>query len=120
RRLSYSALSLFEQCSYKYYARYVVGMHERPGARAEAGMPGLSGTEIGDAVHRLLEILDLAAPAVPRDCEERVLEWYPRATEAELDRIRSLVEAYCTSELAGRVRSEERRVGKECRSRWAR
>ena len=36
-------------------------------------------TEIGDAVHRLLELVDLAAPAPPEaaDLEERVRGWYP-------------------------------------------
>jgi ATP-dependent helicase/nuclease subunit A len=107
RRLSYSALALFDQCSYKYYARYVVGMRERPVAKVEdGGVPGaigLSGTEIGDAVHRLLEGLDLAAPAAPEDLEERVSAWYPAATPEELERIRGLVAAYCASELAARV-----------------
>jgi hypothetical protein len=32
-----------------------------------------------------------------------VREWYPAATDAELDRISGLVDAYCTSELAQRV-----------------
>ena len=58
-------------------------------------------TELGDAVHRLLEQVDLAAPAVP-DLEP-VRSWYPAATEEELDRIRELVEAYVDSELARRV-----------------
>ena len=58
-------------------------------------------TELGDAVHRLLEQVDLAAPAVP-DLEP-VRSWYPAATEEELDRIRELVEAYVDSELARRI-----------------
>ena len=60
RRLSFTALSTFEQCRYKYWARYVVGHAERGGAaRGEAAC----GVEVGDAVHRLLEQIDLAAPA---------------------------------------------------------
>ncbi len=64
-RLSFSALSLFERCSYRYYAERVVGM--RPTAWAEGaggGAGALHPTEIGDAVHRLLELVDLARPAV--------------------------------------------------------
>jgi hypothetical protein len=48
----------------------------------------MSGTEIGSAVHALLEEIDLAAPAVPEVADER---------------IRGFVAAYCESELARRV-----------------
>jgi ATP-dependent helicase/nuclease subunit A len=102
RRLSFTALSTFEQCSYKYYALRVAGMAER---RPDAGGPGagegLRATEIGDAVHRLLELVDLASPEAPG--LEHVRGWYPRATDEELERVRSLVVAYCDSALARRV-----------------
>ena len=86
RRLSFTALSTFEQCPYKYYARYVLGMRERVAPAEDASGP--SPTEIGSAVHELLERLDLAAPAVP---------------EIDDERVRSLVAAYCESELARRL-----------------
>jgi hypothetical protein len=101
RRLSYSALALFERCSYRYYAERVAGM--RP-ARAHGTVPGQTGlvaTEIGDAVHRLLELVDLAAPA-PADLEQ-VRAWYPAVTDEELARIGAFVESYCGSELAQRI-----------------
>src|SRR5262249_57143131 len=60
RRLSYSALALFERCSYRYYAERVAGLRERRGV--VPGAVGLAATEIGDAVHRLLELVDLADP----------------------------------------------------------
>src|SRR5262249_47129741 len=64
RRLSYSALSLFERCSYRYYAERVAGL--RPVRRERTdGEPGLAATEIGDAVHRLLELVDLSDPRAP-------------------------------------------------------
>jgi ATP-dependent helicase/nuclease subunit A len=100
RRLSFTALSTFEQCSYKYYALYAAGMKERRPVR-HGGDGGLLGTEIGDAVHRLLEQLDLGAPTLP-DIEQ-VRVWYPTATDEELDRIRTYVASYCDSELARRV-----------------
>ncbi|HEX4323749.1 MAG TPA: UvrD-helicase domain-containing protein [Gaiellaceae bacterium] len=88
RRLSFTALSLFEQCSYKYFARYGLGMSERP-VEVEGGEPGeRSGTEIGTAVHSLLEQVDLAAPVVP---------------ELEDELVRGFVTAYCESDLARRV-----------------
>jgi ATP-dependent helicase/nuclease subunit A len=88
RRLSFTALSMFEQCAYKYFARYGLGMSERP-VEVDEAVPGeMSGTELGSAVHALLEQIDLAAPEVP---------------ELDDDRIRGFVAAYCESELARRV-----------------
>ena len=86
RKLSFTALSLFEQCAYKYFARYGLGMSERQLESTGAGE--MSGTEIGSAVHKLLEEIDLAAPVVP---------------EIEDELIRSHVAAYCDSDLARRV-----------------
>jgi ATP-dependent exoDNAse (exonuclease V) beta subunit len=90
RRLSFTSLSLFEQCAYKYFARYGLGMSERP---VEGEEPGArSGTEIGSAVHALLEEIDLAAPVAP---------------ELEDDVVRGFVAAYCESDLARRVAALE-------------
>ena len=101
RRLSFTALSLFETCSYRYFAERVAGMRSLD--VAPVGHEGLSGTAIGSAVHAELEHVDLAAPALATSWEERVRGAYPRATDDEVERIRSLIEAYCTSELAARV-----------------
>ena len=101
RRLSFTALSTFEQCSYQYYARYVVGMPER--RPVGIGDGGLRATEIGDAVHKLLEQVDLALPSPP-DLEQ-VRIWYPTVSDDELERIRAFVVAYCDSDLARRVAS---------------
>jgi ATP-dependent helicase/nuclease subunit A len=103
RRLSYSALSLFEQCSYRYFAERVVGLQPARAAGSVPGHEGLAATEIGDAVHALLEVVDLRAPAVPGDLSERVRARYPAVTEDELERIRTFVAAYCDSELAVRI-----------------
>ncbi|HKC77111.1 MAG TPA: PD-(D/E)XK nuclease family protein, partial [Gaiellaceae bacterium] len=86
RKLSFTALSLFEQCAYKYFARYGLGMSERP---VEADGTGeMSGIEVGSAVHAILEDIDLSAPLVP---------------EIENELIRGHVSAYADSELARRV-----------------
>jgi ATP-dependent exoDNAse (exonuclease V) beta subunit len=90
RRLSFTSLSLFEQCAYKYFARYGLGMSERPVEGDGSGE--VSGTEIGSAVHALLEEIDLAAPVVP---------------ELEDELIRGFVTAYCESDVARRVASLE-------------
>jgi ATP-dependent helicase/nuclease subunit A len=67
------------------------------------GEEGLAATAVGSAVHSLLEELDLAAPAVPSELEDRVRALLPDATEEELERIHGFVEAYCDSELAARI-----------------
>jgi RecB family exonuclease len=103
-RLSFSALSLFERCSYRYYAERVVGMRPTAWADGEGGSTGaLHATEIGDAVHRALELVDLARPAAPSGLEELVRSWYPVVTPEELAHVTALVDAYCGSSLAGRI-----------------
>ncbi len=87
RRLSFTALSMFEQCGYKYWARYGIGLPEQEVPRGEGG---LSGVEVGSAVHEILEHIDLAAPVVP---------------EIENERVRAHVTAYVESPLAQRLGS---------------
>jgi ATP-dependent helicase/nuclease subunit A len=106
RRLSFTALSTFEQCSYKYYSLYVSGMRERRPQHVPGADGGLRATEIGDAVHRLLEQVDLHAPAPP-DLEQ-VRDWYPTVSDEELERIRTYVASYCDSELARRIAACEK------------
>ena len=106
RRLSYSALALFERCSYRYFAERVLGLRSRPRA-APPDEPGgaLAATETGDAVHRLLELLPLEEPAAPTrsELDARVRGWYSDVTEPELDRIAGLISAACGSALARRL-----------------
>jgi ATP-dependent helicase/nuclease subunit A len=101
RLLSYTSLSLFERCSYRYYAERVVGLRPTDSSGRVAGHTGLAATEIGDAVHRLLERVDLTGPTPP-DLEQ-VRVWFPGATDEELERIGTFVSAYCDSELARRI-----------------
>jgi ATP-dependent helicase/nuclease subunit A len=103
RRLSFSALALFERCSYRYYAERVVGMRPTDVRAAVPGITGLAATEIGDAVHRLLELVNLQEPLPPDDLAALVRGWYPRVTDEELERIGRFVRSYCESELARRV-----------------
>ena len=78
---------MFEQCGYKYWARYGIGLREQEVPRGEGGM---SGVEVGSRVHELLEHIDLAAPIVP---------------EIEDERVRAHVTAYVDSPLAQRLGS---------------
>jgi ATP-dependent exoDNAse (exonuclease V) beta subunit len=105
RKLSYTALALFERCSYRFFAERITGMQERA-VRGEVGDAGLGGIEVGDAAHRLLERVDLKAPQVPADADALVREWYPSVTEEELERIRGHVASFCESDLGRRLASE--------------
>ena len=67
------------------------------------GAAGLHPTEVGDAVHRALEQVDLAVPTPPESLRDVVRGWYPTVSELELDRVETLVSAYCTSPLASRI-----------------
>ena len=105
RRLSYSALALFESCSYRYYAERVVGMRPGQASGSVPGHEGLAATEIGDSVHFLLEELDLRDPRPPEAAAmaQAVRARYPAATDGELERIAALVRAYCESDVASRI-----------------
>jgi ATP-dependent helicase/nuclease subunit A len=105
RRLSYSALALFERCSYRFYAERLAGLRPADAGIDVAGSTGLAATEIGDAVHQLLEDVDLAAPQAPDPAAaaEAVRLRYPRATDEEVERIHALAAAFCNSELAARL-----------------
>jgi ATP-dependent helicase/nuclease subunit A len=103
RRLSFSAMALFERCSYRYYAERVVGMRPTDVRAAVPGAPGLAATEIGDAVHRLLELVNLQEPLPPEDLAALVRAWYPSVSEEEIERISAFTRSYCESELAKRV-----------------
>ncbi len=103
RRLSFTALALFERCSYRYYAERVAGMRATDARAAAPGTPGLAATEVGDAVHRLLELVPLTDPLPPVELERLVRGWYPAVTDEEIERIRGFVQSYCDSELARRI-----------------
>src|SRR5262249_15919051 len=105
RRLSYSTIALFERCSYRYFAERGLGLPPRTPGRNGGGAGSMAATEIGDAVHRLLELVPLDAPAAPprAELDRLVGSWYPGVSSDELDRVASLVDAYCDSSLAKRV-----------------
>ncbi|MFN8188526.1 MAG: UvrD-helicase domain-containing protein [Gaiellales bacterium] len=103
RRLSFSALALYERCSYRFYAERVAGLaaEETPGR--PDGEAGLSATELGDAVHQLLELDEVDVSAL---LDRR----FPHATDADRERAESLTRAWRASELCRTVASSERTV----------
>ena len=99
RSLSYSALALFGRCSYRFYAERIAGLRAGAPAPSAAGAEGLAATEIGDAVHVLLEHgVEGAASG------ELVLARYPEATPEDLERVAGLVDAWHSSPLAQELR----------------
>ncbi len=108
RRLSYSAIALYDRCSYRYYAERVLGLRSAE-EKSAGGEEGLAATEIGDAAHRLLELVPLNAPVAPTRAElaATVASWYPTVRDDELERIAAFVDAYCGSSLAARVAALE-------------
>ena len=105
RRLSFSALALYDRCSYRWYVERVVGLREADPGGDEHTVAGLAATELGDAVHVVLEGIDLHDPAAPDDAElaDRVRRSYPAATDEELARVGRFVRAYTESALARRI-----------------
>jgi ATP-dependent exoDNAse (exonuclease V) beta subunit len=99
RRLSYSALALYERCSYRFWLERVAGLLpvER---RTRNGHEGLAATELGDAVHAALELgLD------GREAADAARNRYPGATDGDVERIEELVRAWRECELGGRIAS---------------
>jgi ATP-dependent exoDNAse (exonuclease V) beta subunit len=98
RRLSYTALALFERCSYRFYLERLVGL--RPEQRQLRGehAEGMSAAEIGDAVHHLLEVGD-----GPSAAAALVALRYPRAVAGDAERVEELALAWQGSALAARL-----------------
>jgi len=96
--LSYSALALYSRCSYRFYAERIVGLSPADAAGTPGATEGLAATELGDAVHVLLET-DTAL----EEAREQVLRRYPGATVDDLARVDGLVRAWRESPLAGRL-----------------
>jgi ATP-dependent helicase/nuclease subunit A len=100
RRLSYSALALYERCPYRFFAERLVGLAPDEERRSREGEEALHPTEIGDAVHALLET-DVDAA----DVGARLRERYPSAVQADVERIERLVSAWRASPSARRLRA---------------
>src|SRR5215471_383732 len=80
----------------------------RVGATKAPGAPGAPGAP------------DLTGAAAPRLVVPDVIAAVPGgATQTDLAKIRKLSQVRAVLPIAGAMRSEERRVGKECRSRWS-
>ena len=88
RRLSYSALALFERCSYRYYAERIAGLREE-----RATMPGGARPQGDRDRRRGAPPARARRPARPgsRPTVEIVRAWYPGVGDDELERIDAFV-----------------------------
>jgi ATP-dependent exoDNAse (exonuclease V) beta subunit len=112
--LSYTALSAYERCGYRFYAQRVVGLPEQPAppgvleAVAPAGT--LEARVRGTIVHALLEEIDLAGAGDPDP--ERIQALAARegaaASAADLADVTGLVRAFLASEPARRLAAARR------------
>jgi ATP-dependent exoDNAse (exonuclease V) beta subunit len=70
--LSYSALSAYKACGYRFYVERVLGLPPVESAAGAAGAPGLNAADRGTVVHALLERLDFRRPVVLSDTPEDI------------------------------------------------
>ncbi|MEZ5101440.1 MAG: UvrD-helicase domain-containing protein [Thermoleophilia bacterium] len=103
RRLSFSALALYQRCSYRFWAERIAGLPARPAPSPAAGEhDGLVATELGDAVHVLLETGARG---------EEALAWlakrYPAATADDRDRVAEMLAAWDGSAIGARLAALE-------------
>src|SRR5687767_4150977 len=102
----------------------VAGVAEASVAAAEAGIENVPAVEMS-CVHRYSEDLHVCGYWVDT---ERIQPACDRAQQERVDRAKEIIERLNSHGVevtfedavaeAGAARSEERRVGKECRSRW--
>jgi hypothetical protein len=98
RRLSYSALALYDRCPYRFWGERVAGLSpEDRSGRREPGA-GLTAAEIGDTVHAFLELENDGEAAL-----SVVRERYPTATQEDARRVAELIDAWHRSPLAARI-----------------
>ncbi|MGI9659380.1 MAG: PD-(D/E)XK nuclease family protein, partial [Gaiellaceae bacterium] len=105
RRLSYSALALYERCSLRFWAERFAGLRARERVGTIDGAEGLNPLEVGDAVHVLIET---SMPVQEIDGWLRAR--YPHVISENIERVRGQVEAWNASELASEVQRSDTRV----------
>ena len=118
RRLSYSALALFERCSYRYYAERVAGLRETRGGGVggrRRGPEGDRGRRRGAPPARARRSRRAGRARTSSACAT----WYPAVTDDELERIARVRRARTASRSSrrGSRRSPDVRPGAAVRVR---
>jgi ATP-dependent helicase/nuclease subunit A len=109
--LSYSSLTTYLRCGYRFYAERVLGLPSTPVQGPGASAGALTGAERGSAVHTLLERLDFRRPLRPTPEAIAAAAARP-ATGRETTEIGALVERFGASELCARL-ARATRVARE-------
>jgi RecB family exonuclease len=113
-RLSYSSLSDYARCGYRFYLERALRLPGPDRVEIESEGEGLPGLLRGTVVHELLERLDFRRPAVPGAAAigEAIERHGAAVADADLEDIAGLIEGFLRSPLreriarAGRARSE--------------
>jgi RecB family exonuclease len=106
--LSYSALSRYAQCGYRFYLERVLRLPEQEAPAPAAGSPAAGGLEAlvrGSIAHELLEGLELAAPELPDDTAIRAqaARHEVELTDEDVADLRALLDGAVASEVMQRV-----------------
>jgi len=101
RRISPSALEDFERCSYRYYARHVLGLRDP--------CEDTGATAFGTAVHAAMQHVVAGTWSAER---REALARRHGLEDADAQRLDEAVAAFCSSEVLERIRRHER-VGAE-------
>jgi ATP-dependent helicase/nuclease subunit A len=108
QRLSYSQLTDYAKCGYRFYLKRTLGLPDvtppPPEVEPEV-VAGIDPRTRGSIVHRALEELDFAAPAPPADEVIRAFadDAGVTLTDAEIDDVKSFVQAFADSPLCERL-----------------
>jgi len=94
--LSYSAISEYQRCGYRFYAERVLRLPAVDAPTGAAAVPGLAAADRGTLVHALLERLDFRRPVIPGP--ESI-----EASEAEAEEIIRLLQRFAESNLCQRL-----------------
>ena len=114
--LSYSSLSEFERCGYRYYLERVLGLPEdRAAATASIAAGSLEARVRGTIVHRLLEPLDFARGGAPSEEDVAILarELGVRIELHEREELATLLRRALDSGFAARLATTSRRARRE-------
>ncbi|HEU4974611.1 MAG TPA: UvrD-helicase domain-containing protein [Baekduia sp.] len=115
--LSYTSISAYRRCGYRWYLRYVLGLRDDEAGAVRAGMaagegpggapggPGLEPRIRGTLAHALLEELDFAAPRPPDDAQVRAAAELlgVAVTAADVADLQRLVAAVADGPVAARL-----------------
>jgi hypothetical protein len=109
-RLSYSALSSYARCGYRFHLERVAGLHANEDVVPGADHGDIDALARGTVVHELLEAMDMCTGAVPDDetIAAKIAEHGGKPSSAAVADARRLVEGFAASALRQRLGAAQR------------